>query len=204
MAYEKKTATKKKTRKKPNVEPAPVSVSHERVFEGLRSEPEPIVEPLSSAMHEHSVHTESHVAPLSSATSHVEVEPRPRRRKSRRKRIMFVVVAIVCVGLMGRGMYAIVAHTFMSDTKKAERLVADVGEIFELPPGVPTIAQVSDAEKLRAEPFFAHAENGDQVLAYSDALIAILYRPATHKIIAVTPLLPDSVAPAPGGSGVRP
>jgi hypothetical protein len=76
---------------------------------------------------------------------------------------------------------------FAQDDQKA--LVGVVGKLMELPVDeVPTVAQVSDAEKLKEQPFFAGAQNGDRVLIYTNARKAILYRPTTNKIIDVAPI----------------
>lgn len=54
----------------------------------------------------------------------------------------------------------------------------------ELPGGeTPTIATVSDAEKLKGQNFFKNAENGDKVLIYAKAGKALLYRYTTKKVI---------------------
>ena len=82
-------------------------------------------------------------------------------------------------------------------------LVEKVGKLMELPNGeTPTVAAVSDVSKLHGQTFFAHAQNGDQVLIYSQAKKAILYRPSTNKIIEVGPVnLAPSGAPAETASG---
>ena len=64
-----------------------------------------------------------------------------------------------------------------------------IGKFMELPQGeVPTLATVSDREKLKGQQFFLNAKNGDKVLVYSKAKKAILYRPSTNKIIEIAPV----------------
>lgn len=68
-------------------------------------------------------------------------------------------------------------------------LVERVGKLMELPAGeTPTVAAVSDVSKLKGQAFFVNAQNGDQVLIYSKAKKAVLYRPSTNKIIEVGPV----------------
>ena len=70
-----------------------------------------------------------------------------------------------------------------------DQLVKEVGMLIQLPKGeTPTVAVVVKADELREQPFFAEAKNGDQVLIYSQAKEAILYRPSTKKIIKVAPV----------------
>lgn len=68
-------------------------------------------------------------------------------------------------------------------------LVDKVGQLIILPDDeTPTIATVSDLDKLKGQPFFAKAELGDKVLIYAKAKKAILYRPAGNKIVELAPL----------------
>lgn len=79
-------------------------------------------------------------------------------------------------------------------------LIAEVGKLIVLPvEEEPTIATVSDLNKLKDQPFFAKAQLGDKVLIYTDAKKAILYRPVDKKIIELAPLInnqPSEPAPA--------
>ncbi len=67
--------------------------------------------------------------------------------------------------------------------------IAKVGKLMVLPTDeTPTMATVSDPEKLKDQDFFAHAKTGDKVLIYSLARKAILYSPTLNKIIEVAPV----------------
>jgi hypothetical protein len=77
-------------------------------------------------------------------------------------------------------------------------LVEQVGKLMVLPAGqTPTVATVSDKSKLASQPFFKDAKNGDQLLIYSEAKEAIIYRPSDNKIINVGPIALNS-----SGAGV--
>lgn len=73
--------------------------------------------------------------------------------------------------------------------EEVKRLVAEVGKLIDLPEKeTPTVATVTDIEKLKSQAFFAKAKNGDKVLIYTNAKKAILYDPAAKKIIDVAPI----------------
>ncbi|NCB21201.1 MAG: LytR family transcriptional regulator, partial [Clostridia bacterium] len=67
-----------------------------------------------------------------------------------------------------------------------------VAQVMELPQGEnPTVATVSNSNKLKEQDFFKSAENGDKILIYAGYKMAILYRPGVNKIIKVAPLVLD-------------
>ncbi len=71
-------------------------------------------------------------------------------------------------------------------TSETEALISDISKLIDLPKDEkPTIATVSDAEKIKSQVFFAKAVNGDKVLIYTNAKKAILYRPSEKRIIEV-------------------
>lgn len=67
-------------------------------------------------------------------------------------------------------------------------LTKEVGRLILLPDEQPTVATVTDKEKLSQNAFFQRAENGDKVLLYTQARKAYLYRPQTKQLIEVSPL----------------
>lgn len=80
-----------------------------------------------------------------------------------------------------------------------KELVENVGKLIVLPADeTPTVATVSDPEKLKDQPFFANAKAGDKVLIYTKARKAFLYNPEGRKIVEVAPVnlgSPEGVPP---------
>ena len=67
--------------------------------------------------------------------------------------------------------------------------IAAVSRLIVLPEGEePTIATVTDPEKLKDQPFFARAKPGDKVLLYTQAKKAYLYDPVADKLLEVAPI----------------
>lgn len=73
--------------------------------------------------------------------------------------------------------------------EEVAELVARVGKLIILPIGeLPTVATVSDPEKLKGQIFFAKAKMGDKVLLYQNARKAYLYDSVNNKILEVAPI----------------
>jgi len=114
------------------------------------------------------------------------------------KRLLISLLVISAIGGMTTGVtyfrkyQALKTDPTIEAQKETQALVATVGKLMELPTDeTPTIATIADKEKLKDQPFFAKAENGDKILAFTKAMQAILYRPSTNKIINVAPILID-------------
>lgn len=74
-------------------------------------------------------------------------------------------------------------------TSDVAKIVAEVGKLIKLPEGeVPSIATISDIEKLKDQPFFQNGKNGNILLVYNKASKAILYDPLDKRVIEVAPL----------------
>jgi len=80
-------------------------------------------------------------------------------------------------------------HDLSANPQKAvqaetKKMLDKIGELIVLPQDEqPTIATVSDPEKLKDQPFFAKAEKGFKVLIYANAGKSILYDPFENKVV---------------------
>lgn len=73
--------------------------------------------------------------------------------------------------------------------QEVQELVSKVSKLIVLPEGeTPTVATVTDPEKLKDQPFFAKTKKGDKILIYTNAKKAILYDPVNNKIVEVAPV----------------
>jgi hypothetical protein len=69
-------------------------------------------------------------------------------------------------------------------------LMKEMSQFTELPKDeTPTLATVTDKDKLKDQDFFKNAENGDKILIYTASRKVILYRPSQKRIIDFTPLM---------------
>lgn len=87
-----------------------------------------------------------------------------------------------------------------SEASKLEvkELVGRMSKLMMLPDEEPELATVMEEEKLKDQKFFMNAKNGDKILIFTKAQKAILYRPSTHVIIDVAPLVTDPQSSASG------
>lgn len=65
-----------------------------------------------------------------------------------------------------------------------KELVSDLRKVAVLPADEePQVAELTDKDKQKNNPFFANAENGDKVLVYQKASKVIIYRPSTKQVV---------------------
>lgn len=123
-------------------------------------------------------------------------------------KVALALMAVVLLGAVGSAgyFYKQLAEVKKNPNKVAQDEVAAtlaaVGKLIVLPEGEqPTLATVSDLEKLKDQAFFASAKVGDKVLIYTNAKKAILYSPTENKIVEVAPINIGTPPPAPAVSG---
>lgn len=127
-----------------------------------------------------------------------EQNPTTPTKKSTFKFVL-VIVALILIAAGAGGTYFFYtkyqsANKLLSDPNAASKVETDsvvskVSKLMVLPDDEDaSLATVLDASKLSDQPFFKKAQNGDKVLIYTKAKIAILYRPNNNIIIAVAPV----------------
>lgn len=125
-------------------------------------------------------------------------KPNLARLNTRKNRLLLAAI------LAGAALIALVAYNYYSaeqeiatlKSKQAssetdtQSVIRKVGALTNLPAEEPTVATVTDIQKLRTQAFFANAQNGDRVLIFTKTKKAIIYRPSTNKIIEIAPIIP--------------
>jgi hypothetical protein len=72
--------------------------------------------------------------------------------------------------------------------EEPQKIIENVGKLIEIPDEIPTIATVSNLEKLSGQPLFKNAKKGDKLLIFIKSGKVIIYRPSANKIIEATPI----------------
>lgn len=93
----------------------------------------------------------------------------------------------------------------LTDERQRE-LIEEVAAKIMLPTDEkPTVAVVSDINRLKDQQFFSSGQNGDVVLIYMTSKKAVLYRPADKKIVEVAPVnLSNNTASVAGSQAINP
>jgi hypothetical protein len=124
-----------------------------------------------------------------------------RESSSMKQKIPYAIIVLLVLGF---GAASFFGYQKYNDLKKENqrlmnpqesanaektRIKSEVEKLVETPKDEePIIATVTDVEKLKSQPFYADAQNGDKALFYEKAKKAILYRPSTNKIINTSTL----------------
>ncbi len=97
--------------------------------------------------------------------------------------------------------YQVAQYLLTNPTAKTQieiqQTINKVSRLIVLPDETPTIATVTDINKLHGQSFFLHAKNGDKVLLFQQAKEAILYDPDIDKLVNVGPINVMQTSPTP-------
>lgn len=115
------------------------------------------------------------------------------------KTVLVVLVLLVIAGLTATTAYFYYEYKQIKDNpdliaqEEVKTVTDKIRKYMELPSDEePTIATITDQEKLKDQEFFKNAQNGDKVLIYAKAAKAILFRPSTSRVIEFAPLIIDA------------
>lgn len=115
--------------------------------------------------------------------------PLPPKKEGRSLPVVFVLATLLVIAVVIAGYFYYQYRQSQKDVNAEEikTLEETLGKMMLLPENeTPTLATVTDKEKLAGQAFFQKAENGDKVLIYTESGRAILYRPSVNKIVDVT------------------
>lgn len=129
----------------------------------------------------------------------IEVTEQYMTRNSKLSRLIFVIVAVLVLGLLAL-LFTIMndrnnlkkevtklSQSQVSAADEAKELNTEVAKLIELPSDeVPSIATVADEAKLKQQsPGFDNAKTGDKLLIYTRSKQIVVYRPSTKKVVAI-------------------
>lgn len=111
-----------------------------------------------------------------------------------------IFLVLLLVGAIGTSYYfynKLKSVEIKNPEAELQDIIKMVGKHMVLPNNEnPTMATVSDPEKLKDQPFFKNAKKGDKVLIFSLSQKAILYDPVGDRIVEVAPINAKVNAPA--------
>lgn len=119
------------------------------------------------------------------------------KKSAKKKNLVFIILAVllalsfVAVGYLfwqNQQLRNDPQTTQKAQENQANALKDKVGKLISVPNETPIVATVSDKEKLKDQPFFADAQNGDYILMFPQAKKAYIYREKENKLINVGPI----------------
>src|SRR5690349_6611400 len=112
------------------------------------------------------------------------------------KKYITAGISLIAIIAIGTSVFWFMQYQHEKDQHKDPAVAAQeelkslqkkISRLMVLPDGSDaTVATVSDITKLKDQPFFKNATNGDKVLIYAQAKTAILYNPKKDLIVSVS------------------
>jgi hypothetical protein len=118
---------------------------------------------------------------------------------------LVVIASLAVAGYFYKQNRDIKANPNSVSQKEVESLTKNISKLMTVPTDEqPTVATVQDKEKLKDQPFFKDAQNGDKLLIYTKAQKAIIYRESQKKLVNVGPVSLENSTPATETTGTTP
>jgi len=100
-----------------------------------------------------------------------------------------IAVLVVAVGVLGWKYYQASHNSAAKNKETSSRIIKAVSNIYMVPTDEePTVALIQDKQKLENQEFFKNTNNGDYLLLYQKAKLAIVYRESARKLVTVGPV----------------
>jgi hypothetical protein len=128
---------------------------------------------------------------MSEQFAEVKTEQIEQKTKLPKGVVVKIGISVLVVGLLALGyfLYAQSQNPEVRAAAETATAVEKIGRLIALPEDeTPTLATVTDPEKLKDQPFFTKAEVGFQVLFYVKSQKAFLYDPKKDIIVEVATL----------------
>lgn len=123
------------------------------------------------------------------------IQTNSRRPKNNVLIVVLIVVVVLALAVAGYFAYKYINITSnpsvaqANQSREVDTIKGEVGKLILLPSDeTPTLATVSDITKLKDQPFFKDAKNGDKILIFPQAKKAIIYREDINKLVNVGPI----------------
>jgi len=119
-------------------------------------------------------------------------------RKPQRSRGRLILVLIASLIIVTLTAIVIIQQLKLRDTGPDEQEIARqiqerVSQLMILPGDEEAlVSEISNANEVNDQPFFADVEDGDQVLVFLQSARIVIYRPSTNMIVNVGPIVDDS------------
>jgi len=101
--------------------------------------------------------------------------------------VIFVIMAIAVIFFAGQ-FFASQSNSDTPDDATRDRILGKVESLYMLPEGTPTVALVQNKSQLDGQAFYSNVENGDYLVIYDQAKLALVYREAVNKLVNVAPI----------------
>lgn len=109
--------------------------------------------------------------------------------------IVIIGIAIVAAAFFAWQYFTTPKDDAAKNQATVKRVLAEVGAIYVLPEGEPSVIQIQDKDKLKDQLFYQKAQNGDYVLVYEKDKVAVIYRDSVKKVVNAGSIIVDSHQP---------
>lgn len=125
------------------------------------------------------------------------IEDEKKKRFGKKKLVNVLLVLLVLAGFGLSAFLYTQMQTLKNDPKtlqqaqqsKTNAIKDKVAKLISVPADeTPILATVDNKEKLKDQPFFKDAQNGDYILMFAQSKKAIIYRESENKLVNVGPI----------------